>query len=103
MVQVEMPEAQLSMESSEASPEDSKTTAVDIGAPPGAKRASLNTSEAAVSGSALSPDDTTASSGGVESEGEGWITVQSPKRPNRTSTGTSARGMHHASSSKSTR
>ena len=64
-----MPEAQLSLASSEASPENSKTPAVDSKASPGAKGASRDTSEgseAAFSGSAVSPDDATASSGGGE-------------------------------------
>ena len=105
MVQVEMSEAQLSLGSSEASPEDSKTTAVEIGASPGAKGASLDTSEAAASSSALSPDAATASSGWGDSEGEGWIDVQSPRRPHRTTTntGSSSRSMYHSSSTKSAR
>ena len=121
MVQVEMPEAQLSMGSSEASPEDSKTTVVDIGASPGAKGASLDTlaaagsdpafldtsevarSEAAFSGSALSPDDATASSAGGEAEEKGWTVVQSSRRLDKKSNGLPSRGMYHASSSKSTR
>ncbi|KAL0055766.1 hypothetical protein WJX82_004147 [Trebouxia sp. C0006] len=103
--QVEMSEAQLSLGSSEASPEDSKTTAVEIGASPGAKGASLDTSEAAASSSALSPDAATASSGWGDSEGEGWIDVQSPRRPHRTTTntGSSSRSMYHSSSTKSAR
>ena len=106
LVQAEMPEAQLSLGSSEASPEDSKTPAVDTKASPGAKGASLDTSEgseAALSGSALSLDDATASSAGGETEGGGWMMVNSSRKLNRKTTGSSSRGMLHASSSKSTR
>lgn len=113
MVQVEMPEAQLS---SEASPEVSKNPVVEAKAPPSPKGASLETSEAAASSSALSSDATTASSGWGDSEGEGWIKVQSPRRIHRTttntsssprkldrtstSTGSSSRGIYHTSSTK---
>ncbi len=119
MVQVELPEAQLSMGSSEASPEVSKTNVVDAKASPSPKEASLETSEAAVSGSALSLDDATASSAGIEGEGNGWIEVKSPRRHHRTttstssssrkldrtstSTGSSSRSMCHSSSTKSAR
>ena len=105
MVQVEMPEGHLSMGSSETSPGVSKKPVVDATASPSPREASLETSEAAASSSALSPDAATASSGWGDSEGEGWIPVQSPRRIHRTTTNTSAssRRMYHASSSKSTR
>ena len=136
-VQTEVPEAQLSLGSSEASPEDDKTPVVDTRATQSPKGASLDTlgaarsdsasldasevarSEAALSGSALSPDDATASSAGGESEGKGWTVVKSSRRLDRkttnsssssrrldrktTNTGSSSRSMYHATSSKSTR
>ncbi len=97
-VQTEVPEAQLSLDSNEAPPEDDKTPVVDTRASPGAKGASQDISEvagseAAASLAALNPDDATASSTGGQTEGDGWSVVKSSRRLSRQTTGSSSKGM----------